>query len=735
MKDEFVDDDDVQSFGYKRFGIQEGSPCSKCKSRWALKTAVILLYVLCFLLVIAVAVLGYKVVQKVDDVTEGMERYGGKIISVETDLKNLNDETGGKTEKTSSDLQTFRSGLSALRHTLAEVTQHVSTNAATLQQLRSSSQDVHVSQGQLRSHLNAQTSVIRSVNATLFSFVTLTSELQYNTSRLQHDVQGNVNTQRTLQFMIDHINLTHTRQDGVTLALQRTLDAAGQSTQNVRVDAQSLIRDTQLVRSDADRLREKIQSLEKAEGNASAQIQSSSDGLEELSTQLSTISTQIMNISTLGDVNAGNLFALLDQQLDFGNLTSARFDQLEQRLDAMDEEVDKVTGNISYSTQLLGGVNRKLSEVRSCSDTLGRHSDLLVGLNVSLVEARTDVSTMRSKQDDISARLDTEVTSLSVITEEMKLVDSKHSQLIKNFTVLQGPPGPRGPRGEKGSAGDAGPPGSKGERGDTGEMGVTGPRGEKGTVGSPGFPGLKGLPGPRGSSGPKGPRGSGGRAGPPGSKGEQGSPGIPGRDGQPGPPGLQGPEGIRGPVGPAGEPGSRGQLGPMGGPGPPGLPGLPGKTLAVPLAPPLQQRQTTEDYSQADSSACPPGWLGFRSSCYFFYVEALSFDSAQKFCSNMSSSMVIIGDVEEQRWLHLHTVGRGYFWLGLTDRQEEKVWRWLDGSEPVFTNWRSGQPDNWGHGHEQGEDCAGMIHGGQWNDLYCDELHSLICEKTKHESV
>lgn len=46
--------------------------------------------------------------------------------------------------------------------------------------------------------------------------------------------------------------------------------------------------------------------------------------------------------------------------------------------------------------------------------------------------------------------------------------------------------------------------------------------------------------------------------------------------------------------------------------------------------------------------ACPPGWLGFRHSCYFFYVEALGFDGARKLCGNVSSSLVIIGDVEEQ---------------------------------------------------------------------------------------
>lgn len=41
-------------------GIQEGTECTKCKNDWALRAAIALLYVLCALLTIAVAVLGYK---------------------------------------------------------------------------------------------------------------------------------------------------------------------------------------------------------------------------------------------------------------------------------------------------------------------------------------------------------------------------------------------------------------------------------------------------------------------------------------------------------------------------------------------------------------------------------------------------------------------------------------------------------------------------------------------------
>lgn len=43
--------------------------------------------------------------------------------------------------------------------------------------------------------------------------------------------------------------------------------------------------------------------------------------------------------------------------------------------------------------------------------------------------------------------------------------------------------------------------------------------------------------------------------------------------------------------------------------------------------------------------------------------------------------------------------------------------------------WKPGQPDNWGHGHEIGEDCAGLIHEGLWNDFSCEDLISYICEK------
>lgn len=46
----------------------------------------------------------------------------------------------------------------------------------------------------------------------------------------------------------------------------------------------------------------------------------------------------------------------------------------------------------------------------------------------------------------------------------------------------------------------------------------------------------------------------------------------------------------------------------------------------------------------------------------------------------------------------------------------------------MCSKWKPGQPDNWTHGHEEGEDCAGLIHEAYWNDFYCIDRIGFICE-------
>ncbi|XP_039982212.1 collectin-12-like [Xiphias gladius] len=730
MKDDFADEEEVQSFGYKRFGIQEGTQCTKCKNEWALKTSIALLYVLCTLLTIAVAVLGYKVVQRVDSVSEGIANYGGKIMAVETDLKKLDDQTGMKSENTTTEIQTFKNKIWTIQTQLSAVEERIHSDQVKLSQLQNIDSDIQSSQGSIQGLLATNTATLRSVNGTLQSYGSIIGGLQDDTARLQRELQQQMKLQNQVLLSISSLNLTQAQQRGLIAALQRSVDDTSQAIQTMRNDFQSLEQTARQTRSDTEWLRSKVENLQILASNASVLAKANNDSLEDVGSQLTYMANQLQNTSSLADAHDQTLREIMDQQRDFGNLTSTKFDRLEVRLDESEQSMDRVTGNISFTTQLLGAINLNLNELRTCSETIGRHSDFLLNLNSSMTDVRTDEARMRSQQEELAARLDKEVTNFSIVMEEMKLVDTKHSQLITNFTILQGPPGPRGPRGDKGPQGPTGQSGQKGEKGEKGAPGIRGSRGEQGIPGPPGLPGLKGLPGAIGSPGSKGSRGSGGRAGPPGAKGEPGTAGLPGRDGQPGPQGAQGPPGIRGSVGPAGEQGPRGLLGPVGPPGPAGPPGQPGFPIqgpVIPLGPVSLQDEAVTPTLWAPG--CPIEWVNYRDKCYFVSKDLHSFDDAKAMCESKSASLVIINDIEEQKWLKKQTFGKGYFWMGLTDREEENVWRWLDGTEPAYTKWKPGQPDNWGHGHGMGEDCAGLIHEGLWNDFFCEDLISYICEK------
>ncbi|XP_028289681.1 collectin-12-like isoform X1 [Gouania willdenowi] len=724
MSDDFADEEDVQYFGYKRFGIQEGvegPQCTKCKNDCAVKTSVALLYVLCILLATAVAVLAYIVVQQVDSVSEGIKSCGGKIIAVETVLKKLDDESS-EVDMNNTDITIVKHNIRVLGRQLSAVEQRLQGNQLTVNQLQSINEDVQRSQNYVRELLNINTATLRGVNSTLQLNDNSIERLQGDTDRLHREIQQQVEVQNQALVSITSLNLTVDQQRSLITALQLSIDDTNQAIQEMQSNFQGLEQIARQTRSDNQWLRGKVEELQDLSSNISSLAKANNDGLEDVGSQLADMSIQLQNTRSLTDTHDKTLKELMDQQTDFENFSSSKFEQFEALQRETELNMYRVTGNVSFTAQLLGAINLEMNELRSCCDTVGHNSDLLLNLNSSIRDMRTDATNLRSRQEELGIILEKEVSSLSIVMEEMKLVDKAHSNLITNFTILQGPPGPRGQRGDKGPQGPSGSKGQKGDKGYKGTPGLQGPKGEQGSPGPIGPPGLKGLPGVPGSPGPKGSRGSGGRAGPPGSKGEPGSAGVPGRDGQHGPQGAQGPPGIRGPIGPAGEQGPRGLAGPVGPPGPIGPPGEPGvQVLSEPLE--LQDEPTKAEPDVIPRiSECPLGWEKFRDSCYFFSKFALNFDEAKASCESKSAQLLIINDHEEQGWL-IHKTNYSY-WMGLTYWEEENKWRWLDGTEPTIKLWKAGHSSRL-----PGGVCAHLLFDGFWDDYLCQYSLNYICEK------
>ncbi|XP_072554115.1 macrophage mannose receptor 1-like [Paramormyrops kingsleyae] len=113
----------------------------------------------------------------------------------------------------------------------------------------------------------------------------------------------------------------------------------------------------------------------------------------------------------------------------------------------------------------------------------------------------------------------------------------------------------------------------------------------------------------------------------------------------------------------------------------------------------------------------------FHSHCsclshqYHFVNINLTWTDAQAYCRENYTDLATIDNMEEMKRL-TESVGSDYTgeaWIGL---KNGTLWRWHWSSaegETGYTNWVSGQPDNWCNN----EHCTSVRSSGLWNDITC----------------
>uniref|UniRef100_A0A8C6SES6 C-type lectin domain-containing protein n=1 Tax=Neogobius melanostomus TaxID=47308 RepID=A0A8C6SES6_9GOBI len=97
---------------------------------------------------------------------------------------------------------------------------------------------------------------------------------------------------------------------------------------------------------------------------------------------------------------------------------------------------------------------------------------------------------------------------------------------------------------------------------------------------------------------------------------------------------------------------------------------------------------------------------------HIIHLEKTWFE-AQQYCRQHYTDLARLGT-----WT-TSTVSKGpWTWIGLY----RQAWRWSDGSDSQFKNWRSGQPDG---GNEH---CA-WEHGHKWDDAPCSFKRKFVCHR------
>ncbi|KAB5518548.1 hypothetical protein PHYPO_G00167330 [Pangasianodon hypophthalmus] len=120
------------------------------------------------------------------------------------------------------------------------------------------------------------------------------------------------------------------------------------------------------------------------------------------------------------------------------------------------------------------------------------------------------------------------------------------------------------------------------------------------------------------------------------------------------------------------------------------------------------------------------GWIFFNTSLYYMSTEKKNWNESRQDCKEKGADLVIINSKEEQTFIkQMH--GKEA-WIGLSDRDQEDVWKWVDGTPLTIGYWGRGEPNNY-----RDEDCVitGYLYVAvqNWADFSCNSMFTWICEK------
>lgn len=573
-EEDFTGEEEMPTFrGRSRGG------CMRCQQSHSLQLAVKVLYGFVAFLIITVAVLAALVFRKVDSLSEEESVYHKKITSVQQGIEDLS-----STSNCSGclDVTLYSEEISRLKKEFEDIQRMILGQEQVLDQASQTQGTIKATTTRLTRDMQNHLMSIKLLNQSLERYLDRVEGWKDVIEETEEKMKKMVDDQYDIKATAQQVNTTVALSTLWIDALQRKADEETLVLQKLTSDWQNYSRVLSTLKSNTSSTTQTVRFLQNNIVADHQRIAMSTEVYYDLTQQVMNLQMQLDNATSFMDEHEENMHDLHYHSRYYENRTGERFSALDGRLNSISMEIDTISSSINATVSHVQSMYKYINiESSSCQSRMGRHTEDLQNLNNTVLLLLHLADTLRQQNMLLNVRLDVDIRNLSMVMEEMKLVDVHHIQLIKNFTILKGAPGPPGPKGNRGETGSKGPQGLTGSKGDRGPIGVRGTVGEKGASGPRGPTGESGPTGNRGTVGIKGAKGALGPPGPRGEKGEKGDNGLPGLEGLPGPsgnPGIQGQAGLPGIIGPAGP---RGKPGPVGPPGPPGTPGPPGSPYAM----------------------------------------------------------------------------------------------------------------------------------------------------------
>ncbi|XP_058623615.1 CD209 antigen-like [Onychostoma macrolepis] len=118
-------------------------------------------------------------------------------------------------------------------------------------------------------------------------------------------------------------------------------------------------------------------------------------------------------------------------------------------------------------------------------------------------------------------------------------------------------------------------------------------------------------------------------------------------------------------------------------------------------------------------------WVTYKRNSYYVSSEWKNWVDSRRDCLQRGADLIIINNKEEQEFI-TKVISGNIVWIGLTDSDNEGVWKWVDGSAlttGIWSYWGPNEPNS----RVGDEDC--VVSHDDWADYPCNYTFVWICER------